>query len=79
MKTTFEEQRAINTLMNFRIPEHLKSDFYLICRSQHISMTARLNFMILEFVKGQNPSKTQDYGFPPNPLGEAWRDHLHAE
>lgn len=46
-------------LMNFRIPTTLKANFQAICQQQHISMTARLNLMVREFVESEIPSRRQ--------------------
>ena len=37
-------------LMNFRIPADLKRDFETLCQHQHVSMTARLNDYVREYV-----------------------------
>ncbi len=64
------------TLMNFRIQPSLKSDFQKVCRNQHISMTARLNLMIREFLEEQK-SKPSVVNQPPEDTGDAWRDRLY--
>ncbi len=63
-------------LMNFRIQPSLKSDFQKVCRNQHISMTARLNLMIREFLEEQK-SKPNIINLTPEDTGDAWRDSLY--
>lgn len=38
------------TLMNFRVPIDLKSEFESTCRSLHLPMTAQLIFMMRAFI-----------------------------
>lgn len=40
-------------LMNFRLPKKLKAYFQAICQQQNISMTARLNLMIRDFIESE--------------------------
>ena len=82
MKPTSINPSFPGILMNFRIPSNLKSDFQEVCRNQHVSMTARLNLMIQDFLKEQETASR----FPdPKPerrsewdTGDAWRDRLHG-
>ena len=47
-------------LMNFRLPKTLKTDFQAICQQQHISMTARLNLMVRDFVDSETSKTSAD-------------------
>lgn len=82
MKSTPTNPSFPGILMNFRIPSHLKFDFQEVCRNQHVSMTARLNLMIQEFLKEQEtgsrvpgpiPKRRSDWD-----AEDAWRDRLHG-
>ena len=77
MKPTSIEVTYAGILMNFRIQPSLKSEFQEICREQHISMTARLNLMIREFLEEQC-SKPKDVKPMLEDTGDAWRDRIYG-
>ena len=47
-------------LMNFKLPKTLKTDFQAICQQQHVSMTARLNLMVRDFVESESDISSAD-------------------
>lgn len=65
-------------LMNFRLPNQLKSQFQSICQSQNVSMTSRLNILLLEFVKSKpelvepNLSRMDE-----RPIDDTWRTQIY--
>ena len=82
MKSTPTNPSFPGILMNFRIPNHLKSDFQEVCRNQHVSMTARLNLMIQDFLKEQESGLKRPNSNPRRQSNlntdDAWRDRLHG-
>lgn len=72
-------QKDYSTLLNFRVPSHLKADFQRLCRTSHTSMTARLNMFIAEFVEtetAKNPGWTFTIRNKDGVENDSWREDL---
>ena len=67
-------------VVNFRMNKDIKNNFKKICKNQNISMSNRLNFLILDFLKDFKIEKKVENKkvIKKNTKIVDWRDKLYV-
>ena len=67
-------------VVNFRMNKEIKDNFKKICKNQNISMSNRLNFLILDFLKDFKIEKKVENKkvIKKNTKIVDWRDKLYV-
>ena len=67
-------------VVNFRMNKEIKDNFKRICKNQNISMSNRLNFLILDFLKDFKIEKKVENKkvIKKNTKIVDWRDKLYV-